>query len=134
MSNRVASDRKTEDLRHCSGQIGHGELAFPRLTEPAFLGNLLDVACAFTQRVSVAERYPDPENNDDHGNEEKNEQRDQRLVSCLSCRSGSSRGLRGFRSFRGISHLSSVEGMPRGASCSARERELAFKFNTRKNR
>ena len=61
VSNRVVSDRETEDLRHRSGQIRHRQLAFPRLTEPTFLGNLLDIACPLARGVRVAERDPDPE-------------------------------------------------------------------------
>src|SRR6266550_597764 len=54
----VIAYREEEFLRIRSGHRHHGELAFPRLAEPAALREFLDETCPFTFRIAPLECGP----------------------------------------------------------------------------
>src|SRR6266550_3889501 len=54
----VIAYREEEFLRIRSGHRHHGELAFPRLAEPAALGEFLDETGPFTLRIAPLECRP----------------------------------------------------------------------------
>ena len=87
MRNRVVPDGECEDLGHRPGKIRHRQLPFPRLTDPALLGNLLDISGALARGVRVAKCNPRPQREDDYWNDQHAEQYDDQPVPFLFFRS-----------------------------------------------
>jgi len=60
LDHRVITHGKVEDLCWYAGLVEHREFALPCFADPAFLGQFLYVADAFSSGLSEMERYPSP--------------------------------------------------------------------------
>jgi len=70
----IVAHAEGENLRSGAGKSAHGQLAFPRLAYPAFLGNLLDIAGALAPGVGKMKRDPGPRGEQAHGQDDEHQQ------------------------------------------------------------